>query len=82
MKVENAGTGRMPVQVAATNGAFPWDEKGRVAKDYKDVRTTVTLGAGESKVVRIVCPFEPGRVVVDPDAQVMQLQRRAAAARL
>jgi ABC-2 type transport system permease protein len=82
VKVENAGTGRMPVEVAATNGAFPWDEKGQVSKDYKDIRTTVVLGAGESKVVRIVCPFEPGRVVVDPDAQVMQLQRRAAAARL
>ncbi len=82
VKVENAGTGRMPVEVAATNGEFPWDEKGQVSKDYKDVRTTIVLGAGESKLVRIVCPFEPGRVVVDPDAQVMQLQRRAATARL
>ncbi|HEX6900776.1 MAG TPA: M1 family aminopeptidase [Thermoanaerobaculia bacterium] len=82
VKVENAGTGRMPVEVAATNGAFRWDEKGRVSKDYKDARTTIVLGAGESKLVRIVCPFEPGRVVVDPDAQVMQLQRRAATSRL
>ena len=40
------------------------------------------LGAGESKLVRIRCPFEPQRVVVDPDVHVLQLQRRAASAKL
>ncbi|HEX9941513.1 MAG TPA: M1 family aminopeptidase, partial [Thermoanaerobaculia bacterium] len=81
VKVENAGTGRIPVEVAATRGER-FDDKGRTSPEYRDARTTVVLGAGESKVVRIRCPFEPQRVVVDPDANVLQLQRRAAAARL
>jgi aminopeptidase N len=81
VRVENAGTGRMPVEVAATRGRR-FDEKGKVSPEYRDARTTVVLGAGEAKLVRIRCPFEPERVVVDPDANVLQLQRRAAAARL
>ena len=81
MKVENAGTGRMPVEVAATRGER-FDGKGGISPDYRDARTTVVLGAGESQVVRIRCPFVPERVVVDPDGYVLQLQRKAAAAKL
>jgi aminopeptidase N len=81
VRVKNAGTGRMPVAVAATAG-WRWGEDGKVAPDYKDARVTLVLGAGEEKVARIRCAFEPERVVVDPDADVMQLQRQAAAARL
>ena len=33
-------------------------------------------------MVHIRCPFEPERIVVDPDVNVLQLQRRAAVARL
>lgn len=81
VRVKNAGTGRMPVEIAATAG-WRWGEDGRVSPDYKDARTTLVLGAGEEKVATIRCPFEPERVVVDPDANVLQLQRQAAAARL
>jgi ABC-2 type transport system permease protein len=81
VKVENAGTGRMPVEVAATRGPR-FDDAGKASPEYRDARTTVVLGAGESKLVRIRCPFEPERVVVDPDANVLQLQRRAAAAKV
>jgi ABC-2 type transport system permease protein len=81
VKVENAGTGRMPVEVAATRGPR-FDDQGKLSPEYRDARTTVVLGAGESKQVRIRCPFEPQRVVVDPDVQMLQLQRRAAAAKL
>lgn len=81
VRVRNVGTGRMPVEVAATAG-WRWGEDGRVSPDYRDARVTLVLGAGEEKVARIRCPFEPERVVVDPDADVLQLERQAAAARL
>ncbi|HEY0512597.1 MAG TPA: ABC transporter permease [Thermoanaerobaculia bacterium] len=81
VKVENAGTGRMPAEVAATRGPR-FDGKGGLAPGYRDARTTVVLGAGEAKEVRIRCPFEPDRVVVDPDGYVLQLQRKAAAAKV
>jgi len=81
VKVENAGTGRFPVEVAATRGPR-FDDKGRFSPEYRDARTTIVLGPGESKLVRIRCPFEPQRVVMDPDVHVLQLQRRAASAKL
>jgi hypothetical protein len=81
VKVENAGTGRMPVEVAAIRGRR-FDDEGKPSPEHRNARTTVILGAGESKAVRIRCPFEPERVVVDPDAHVLQLQRRAASAKL
>lgn len=81
VRVENAGTGRMPVEIAATRG-WRFDDKGKIAPDYRDARTTVVLGAGEAQEVKIRCAFEPERVVVDPDVHVLQLQRRAATAKL
>jgi hypothetical protein len=36
------------------------------------------LGAGESELVTIDCDFEPERVLVDPDALVLQLRVEAA----
>jgi len=69
VKVRNAGTGRMPVEVAAVH-------------DAQDARSTVVLGPGEEREVRIPCSFEPERVVVDPDVQVLQLRRKAATAAL
>jgi ABC-2 type transport system permease protein len=81
VKVSNAGTGRFPVEVAALRGDR-YDETGKISPGYRDARATVELGAGESRVLRIRCPFEPQRVVVDPDVNVLQLQRRAAVARL
>jgi hypothetical protein len=71
----------MPVDVAAVAGPR-WGEDGKVSPDFRDARVTLVLGAGEEKLARIRCPFEPEAVVVDPDADVMQLQRQAAAARL
>jgi ABC-type transport system involved in multi-copper enzyme maturation permease subunit len=73
--VKNAGSGRMPVEVAAMAGP-------RFEPGYRDSRATVVLGAGEERQVRIRCPFEPESVVVDPDVKVMQLERNAAAVRL
>jgi ABC-2 type transport system permease protein len=81
VKVENAGTGRMPVEVQARSG-HRFDEKGAADPAFRESRTTVVLGAGEAKEVRIRCAFEPERVVVDPDGYVLQLQRKAASAKL
>ena len=40
--------------------------------------TVITLGPGEEKEAYIACGFEPDRVLVDPDARVLQLERRKA----
>jgi ABC-2 type transport system permease protein len=81
LRVKNAGTGRMPVEVAAVRSErFP--EEGKPKEGYQDARATVMLGAGEEKTVRIKTPFKPERVVVDPDVQVLQLRRKAAVVEL
>jgi ABC-2 type transport system permease protein len=80
-RVENAGTGRMPVEVAAARGER-FANDGSPGPKYREVRTTITLDGGEAQDVIIACPFEPDRVVVDPDAKVLQLQRKSAQAKL
>lgn len=79
--LRNAGTGRMPVEVAAVRGER-FAEDGKPGKDYRDVRATVTLKAGGQQTVVLLCPFDPERVVVDPDVQVLQLRRNGAVAKL
>ncbi len=80
LTVRNAGTGTMPVQVSAERGErFP--EAGEDAAPFREARTTVTLGAGESIEVVIRCDFEPERVVVDPDVLVLQRGREQAVRR-
>jgi hypothetical protein len=80
VRIENAGTGLMPVDVAVARGER-FDKKGSPSRDYRDSRTTVTLGSGETKEVVIESPFDPERIVVDPDAKVLQLQRKNAVAK-
>jgi ABC-2 type transport system permease protein len=75
--LRNIGTSRMPVDVAVTRGE-PFDEEGKVLADYREARTTLTLGAGEERVVTIRSDFEPERIVVDPDVRVLQLRREQA----
>jgi hypothetical protein len=41
-----------------------------------------TFKRGEERTVAIACPFRPGKVIVDPDVQVLQLRRKAAVASL
>jgi ABC-type transport system involved in multi-copper enzyme maturation permease subunit len=81
VRLENAGTGAMPVEVAATRGPR-FDKDGRVSADFRKVRATTTLGKGESRELEISCDFEPESIVVDPDAKVLQLQRKTAVAKL
>ncbi len=80
-RVENAGTGRMPVEVAAARGER-FAQDGSPDASYREARTTIMLGKGETREVVIACPFEPDRLVVDPDAKVLQLRRKNAQAKL
>jgi hypothetical protein len=78
--VENGGTGKMKVDVAAAIGER-FNSDGKANADYKDARTAVELGANESKDVKIHCSFKPDRVFMDPDALVLQMRRKLAVAR-
>ncbi|MGO9466096.1 MAG: ABC transporter permease/M1 family aminopeptidase [Isosphaeraceae bacterium] len=80
VQIENAGTGLMPVAVAATRGER-FAKDGTPSPDYHESRTTISLGAGESREIRIECPFDPERILVDPDARVLQLKRKNATAK-
>lgn len=50
--------------------------------DYREARVTLTLAAGASEEIVVVCDFEPKKIVVDPDVMVLQLKRKAATADL
>ncbi len=76
-RVGNVGTGRMPVQVAATAGKR-FDKDGKPLPEYRESRSTVTLGAGEWREITLRCGFKPERLVMDPDALVLQLERKRA----
>jgi ABC-type multidrug transport system permease subunit len=95
--VRNQGTGTMPVEVAATVGerwAKPAKAKAKAAASaevlprsrpnpaYREARSTVTLAPGESRTVTLHCPFQPEKVVVDPDVRILQLRRKQAVASL
>jgi ABC-2 type transport system permease protein len=82
VKVKNAGTGRMPIEVAATTAGDRFTGKGKPKPGYRDARQQVVLGAGEERTVEISCPFRPEQLVVDPDVKVLQLRRKAAVAKL
>jgi hypothetical protein len=80
-RLENVGTGLMPVEVAATSGErFKTD--GAPDPAYREARSTVSPAAGKSAAFTIHCDFEPKQLVVDPDVKVLQLQRKAAVTRL
>ena len=81
VKVTNKGKSTMPVTIAAVKGER-FDEKGVAKADYKDARAALTLAAGETKDVTVRCDFHPDRVLVDPDAEVLQLRRKTAVAKL
>jgi hypothetical protein len=81
--ITNVGSGTMAVDVAALRGVrFPDlmddDSAEGAAEEYQEARTTVTLSAGESARLEIVSDFEPDKLVVDPDAMVLQLRREFA----
>jgi len=83
--VENVGTGRMPIEVAAVQGErFPSDstKKAKTAQPYQAMPDSLTLGSKEKGSVSIRTSFKPERVVVDPNVRVLQLRRQSAEAKL
>ncbi len=80
VRLENIGAGLMPVDVAAIRGER-FAKDGSPSPDYLEARAKVVLGKSESKNVVITCPYEPERLVVDPDAKVLQLRRKSAVAK-
>ncbi len=77
--VRNVGTGRMPVEIAAEQGErFPGVENTDPAEPFREQRALVTLGPREAQEVRILCDFEPSRVVVDPEVKLLQRGRASA----
>jgi ABC-2 type transport system permease protein len=79
--VKNAGSGRMPVEVAAVRGKR-FSKAGKPEPAWREVRAAVVLGAGEERQVSLWCKFEPDTVLVDPDAVVLQLRRKSATVKL
>ena len=57
---------------------FPQEGMPPPDEPYREHRAVVEVGAGEAKEVRIRCDFEPDRVLLDPDAKVLQLGRKRA----
>jgi hypothetical protein len=84
-EVENVGTGRMPIEVAAVQGErFPSDSTttAKPAHVYQAVLDSLTLGSKEKRAVSIRTSFKPDRIVVDPNVRVLQLRRQSAEAKL
>jgi ABC-type transport system involved in multi-copper enzyme maturation permease subunit len=73
--LKNTGTGRVQVEVAATNGER-FDEQKKPRSEYLEKRTRVTVGPNETVDVEIVGDFEPKQLVVDPDRLVLQMKRK------
>jgi ABC-2 type transport system permease protein len=69
--VLNAGGTTMPVEVAAVRGF-------RGEDGYQECRGQLTLSPAQTRKVELRCPFEPERLILDPDVKVLQLQRQAA----
>jgi len=76
-KVRNLGTGTTQLCIAATSGDR-FGKDGTPLEDYRQSLTTLSIGAGETREFSIQCDFEPDRVLVDPDALVLQLKRHLA----
>ena len=70
----------MPVEVVAARGER-FDDDGTPHPDYRESRVTITPEPGQATELEIPCDFQPDRIVVDPDAVVLQLRRESAVLR-
>ena len=85
VRVENKGSGTLPVEVAAVSGEERFveireDDRSRWVQDreWQESREVVEVAPGRTRTVSITCDFEPERIVVDPDATLLMLNRKAA----
>ena len=78
-EIENVGSGKMSVDIAAVRGErFPAEDEAEEAEPWRISRVSRILDAGEKVAIRIECDFEPAKLVVDPDVQVLMLKRDKA----
>ncbi len=75
--VESVGGGQLPITVAVSSGQR-FDHDGQPDPSYHDARVRVDLGPGYVRELLIDSDFEPQRVVIDPDVEVLQLRRELA----
>jgi hypothetical protein len=75
-QVRNVGTAAAVVELVALAGPYAPDDPG------PEARVTLELPPGQFRSVAWQMSFEPDRVVVDPDALVLQLNRERAFAPL
>ena len=80
-KLENIGTGTMPVEVAVVRGER-FDRNGQASTTYRENRKLLTLNGGQTQEITFSCPFEPESIVVDPDTMVLQIGRDFARIKL
>ena len=78
--VANLGTGVATVEVAATRGER--FVRGEDNPAYAETRARALVAPGVPQRLTWTTPFEPERLVVDPDARVLQLNRERAVAEL
>ncbi len=90
VRVRNAGTGTVPLEVAVTNGEERWppaavcrtpEERAAAATqraEYRDARDRRTIAAGEAVEFVVESDFEPAKAVVDPDVRTLMLNRKLA----
>lgn len=83
--LENSGQTTMPVEIAVERGTRfpPREEASQVLRDaatdpFEEVRARRILGPETSVEVAIPCSFEPERIVIDPDALILQRGRQRA----
>jgi hypothetical protein len=78
--LENVGTGQMAMDVAAVTGErFPDEGASDDVVSWQEDRQTIVLAGGEQQELVFETDFEPTRVIVDPDAKVLMLERSRAA---
>lgn len=79
--LENRGTGRVRVEVAAIRGT-QFDEDGKPNPDYREARKLVEVGPDAPAAFSIPCDFDPEKVIVDPEVKLLMLKRSEAEAKL
>ena len=67
----------MPLEIAAWSDDR-FDDDGLPQLGFQEQRITILLGPEEQRAVTLTCDFDPDRVLVDPDALVLQLKRELA----
>ncbi len=81
VRVKNKGNLAVPVELAAVRGADRFVETDGAwveSAEWQAARKTIEVDPGRSRTITIACDFEPERILVDPDALLLMLNRKAA----